>query len=185
MSARTHLVTADELFGMQDDGYCYELVEGRLIRMSPPGALHGVAGGRLGVALANYVEASGLGIVFTQDIGFKLASNPDTVRAPDVAFVRRDRIPASGIPHGYWLGPPDLAVEVRSWNDRWSILVEKAHQYLRLGTRLVWLLDPKKETLTVFRPDGKPTLLTIDDVIDGEDVVPGFRLPLAKLLAPV
>lgn len=91
----------------------------------------------------------------------------------------------SAITPGYWPGAPDLAVEVLSPDDRRSELVRKAHQYLRHGARLVWLVDPKKHTLTVFRPDGDPTVLTIEDQIDGEDVIPGFRLPLAKLFALV
>lgn len=182
---QTHLVTAEELARMPDDGYQYELVEGRLIKMPLPKLRHGIVGSRLGVPLWNFVDAAGLGVVFTGDVGFKLTSNPDTVRAPDVAFLRRERIPITGLPDGYWAGAPDLAVEVLSPDDRRSELVRKAHQYLRHGARLVWLVDPKKQTLTVFRPDGESTALTINDQIDGEDVVPGFRLPLAKLFAPV
>lgn len=176
-----NFVTADDLFRMPDDGYWYELVRGRLIKMSPPGALHGVVGIRLQAALYQFVEAQRLGVVLPQDTGFKLASNPDTVRAPDAAFVRRDCIPSTGIPEGYWPGAPDLAVEVRSPNDRRSELWEKADEYLQHGTRLVWVIDPSKCDVVVFRPGVPPVTLASDDELDGDDVVPGFRFRVSRL----
>jgi Uma2 family endonuclease len=174
-------VTAEELFRMPDDGYWYELVQGRLIKMSPPGALHGVVGIRVQTALDQFVAQQQLGLVLPQDTGFKLASNPDTVRAPDAAFVRRDRIPSTGVPVGYWPGAPDLAVEVRSASDRRSDLRRKASEYLRHGARLVWVIDPTRRDVTVFRPGSAPRTLRSDDELDGEDVVPGFRLGVRRL----
>jgi Uma2 family endonuclease len=174
-------MTADELFRMPDDGYWYELVQGRLIKMSPPGALHGLVGIRLQTALDQFVRAQKLGVVFPQDTGFKLASNPDTVRAPDGAFVRRERIASTGIPIAYWPGAPDLAVEVRSPSDRRSELRHKALEYLRHGARLVWVIDPAKRDVVVFRPGAAPVTLTSDDELDGEDVVAGFRFSLRQL----
>lgn len=180
MSAPTKLVTADELLRMPDDGYQYELVEGRLIRMPPPGFQHGVIALRIASALLRFVEDGELGVVMGEG-GYKLASNPDTVRGPDASFVRRDRIETEGVPRGYWVGPPDLAVEVLSPDDRPSELRGKIQQYLRLGVRMVWVIDPDDRTLTVYRPNVAAVTLTSLHDVEGDDVVPGFRYPVARL----
>src|SRR6266508_4002470 len=104
------VVTAEQLERMPDDDYRYELVQGRLIRMSPVGALHGAVTAALLTMLRQHAKARNLGAVWTE-VGFKLAVNPDTVRAPDVAFVCRDRVLRTGIPRGFWRGAPDLAIE--------------------------------------------------------------------------
>ena len=114
MSTTHTLVTADELFMMPDDGFRYELVKGELRRMPPAGSEHGAIGINIALVVAQFVKAHDLGVVFGADTGFKIASNPDTVRAPDLAFVRRERIPAGGVPREFWPGAPDLAVEVIS-----------------------------------------------------------------------
>ena len=103
--------------------------------------------------------------------GFKLESNPDTVREPDVALVQRERISARGVPDGYWPGPPDLAVEIRSAGDRSSEIREKAAEYLEVGVRLVWVVDSRAQTVTVYRPDAVPQVLGLEDVLDAGDVV--------------
>src|SRR5947209_1961811 len=117
MGHPARLVTAEEFARIPDDDHRYELVEGRVIRMSPPGAVHAVLATRITVLLSNHNDAHGLGVVLTSG-GFKLAVNPDTVREPDVAFVRREHIPPDGIPESFWPGPADLAVEIRSPGDR-------------------------------------------------------------------
>ncbi len=181
MSAPTKLVTADELLQLLDDDVLYELVEGRLIRVSRPGAQHSPVSMRLGSALYQFVTQRRLGIVFAQDAGFKLASNPDTVRGPDVSFVRAELLRGSDVPRGYWPGPPDLAVEVTSPNDRRSAIAMKIEEYLRAGVRMVWLIDPNDRTLTVHRPSAAPITLAADQAVDGDDVVPGFSLPIRAL----
>jgi Uma2 family endonuclease len=181
MDRNTGLVTADELMRMPDDGYSYELVNGRLIRMPKPGALHGVVGTRLFSALIRIVEGNDLGMVFPQDTGFKLTDDPDTVRAPDLAFVSRDKVVLTGFPEGFWPGAPDLAVEERSPHDSMRDLIEKAREYLRCGSRIVWIIDPRKQQVTVFRPGHEPVTLGRTDVLSGSDVVPGFQLPVARL----
>src|SRR5437867_11621007 len=104
MAQETRAITAEELFRIPDDGYKYELVAGRLRKMTPAGSLHGVVGMRLATTITDHVDRHRLGVTFAADTGFKLASDPDTVRAPDVAFVARERIPATGIPTAYWQG---------------------------------------------------------------------------------
>ena len=114
MVANTQLVTAEELLDMPDDGFKYELVRGELKKMAPAGSEHSISGIQIGAALFNHVKANNLGRVFGANAGFLLAKDPDTVRAPDAAFVRRERVEAVGKVTGYWPGPPDLAVEIVS-----------------------------------------------------------------------
>jgi Uma2 family endonuclease len=167
------LVTARELERMPDDNYRYELVEGRLIRMSPVGGLHGVLTMRLGGMLADHTRRRNLGFVVTE-VGFTLAINPDTVRAPDVAFVRRQRTPNGKPPRGFWIGPPDLAVEVLSPDDRPAAVSAKVTEYLASGVPLVWVLDPDERTVTAYRPHTDPVVFREGDELDAAGVVPGF-----------
>jgi len=125
-TART-LTTADELFNMPDDGFRYELVKGEVRRMPPAGSEHGVIIIKFVRPFSQFVEDNDLGLVFGAESGFRIASNPDTVRAPDVAFVSRDRIPEEGVPTGFWAGAPDLAVEVISPSDTYTEVEEKVH----------------------------------------------------------
>jgi Uma2 family endonuclease len=178
----THTVTADELFRMPNDSYHrYELVKGRLLTMSPPGSLHGLLVSRLNVALAVHVEANRLGVVLTGDSGFHLEHDPDTVRAPDVAFICRARIPAAGIPTSFWSGAPDLAVEVMSPGDRRSEVDEKTAEYLSLGVQEVWLIEPAARRVTRHRLGEDPQVLHESDTLDGGTLVPGFQYRLARL----
>jgi Uma2 family endonuclease len=175
------LVTAEELERMSDDDYRYELVEGRLIRMSPVGGLHGVVTGRLLVRLGQYVQAHDLGLV-GPEIGFALASNPDTVRAPDVAFVRRDRIPGGKPPRGFWVGPPDFAVEVLSPDDGPAQVADKVAEYLASGVQLVWVVDPDERMVTVHRPQTDAVVFREGDELDAAGVVPGFTCSVRDIL---
>jgi Uma2 family endonuclease len=183
MAQETRAITADELFLMTDDGYKYELVEGRLRKMTPAGSLHGVVGMRLASAILTHVDHGQLGVVFAADTGFKLASNPDTVRAPDIAFAARERIPDGGIPTAYWPGAPDLAVEVLSPTDVRSEIDEKIDEYLRSGVRLVWFVNPFERRITVHRSEKRALVLEEHDSVDGGDVLPGFSYPIARLFA--
>src|SRR5262245_39455225 len=160
----TPLVTAAELERMGSD-FRYELVEGRLVPMSPVGTPHALVASRLLVMLAQHVRTHKLGFAVTE-LGCKLAVNPDTVRAPDVAFVRQASIPVSGIPRGFWAGPPDLAVEVLSPDDRPSEITEKVSEYLTSGVCLVWVIDPDERTVTTYRRLGAPSTFTVEDTLD-------------------
>ena len=182
MPQETRLVTADELFWMPDDPYHrYELVRGRLLTMSPPGSLHGLLVTRLTVALAVHVEANQLGVVLTGDPGFHIERDPDTVRAPDVAFICRARIPPGGIPRSFWSGAPDLAVEVMSPGDRWSEVNTKIAQYLSVGVQEVWLVEPASRVVSVHRVGEEPSVLHESDTLDGGSLLPGFQYQLARL----
>jgi Uma2 family endonuclease len=182
MAQQTRAVTADELWRMPDDGYHrYELDRGRLLVMTPAGSLHGVVVSRLNAALATHVDAARLGVVMTADTGFTLESDPDTVRAPDVAFIAREQIPAEGIPERFWRGAPDLAVEVLSPGDRRSEVNRKIAQYLQLGVKQVWFVEPSPRRVTVHAPDRPPQVLHESDTLDGGELLPGFHYPLSKL----
>ncbi len=183
MAQETRSVTAEELFRMPDDGFKYELVAGGLRKMTPAGGLHGVIGMRLGAAIVTHVETHHLGVVFAADTGFKLESDPDTVRAPDVAFVRRARIPAGGVPIKYWEGAPDLAVEVLSPNDVRSEIEEKIAQYLQAGVQGVWFVEPLPRRVTVYRANAPPLVLGEADTLHGGELLPGFQYPLARLFS--
>ncbi len=174
-------MTADELWALHDNGMRHELVEGELRTMSPAGGPHGYITVELTEPLARFVREHDLGVVFGAETGFRIARDPDTVRAPDIAFVRRDRIPATGIPEGFWPGAPDLAVEVVSPSDTADEIDEKVHQWLTSGTRLVWVVKPRRKTITVYRTPTTPVVLTDTDTLDGEDVVPGFHLRVGDL----
>ena len=183
MSTTTKLVTAEELFEMPDDGFRYELVEGELRRMAPAGYEHGTVALKLTIPLGQYVEENDLGDVFAAETGFLLKTNPDTVRAPDLAFVRRERVSQVGDTKSYGVGAPDLAVEVMSPSDRIGKVEEKVKAWLDAGARLVWVVSPKLRTVTVYRSLTDISVLTENDTLDGEQVVPGFRLPVARLFS--
>jgi Uma2 family endonuclease len=175
-------MTAEELMELPDDGSTfYELSRGILICMSPSAYQPSRIAGVLLVRLGGFVDQHNLGEYGSADGGFKLASNPDTVRAPDVWFVRADRAPAAEDP-GFYNGPPDLAIEVLSPSDRFHKVALKIRDYLDAGTPLVWVLDPESKLTAVFRPGAPVRFIETDGTLDGEDVLPGFSLPLRDVL---
>jgi len=182
MSVATQtLFTAEQLMLMPDDGCRRELVAGELRTMPPPGWKHGAVESRLCARLANHVESRGLGVVLAGDPGFLLASDPDTVLAPDVAFIRNEHIPPELSDERYWPGPPDLAVEVVSHRRPARALHKKAMAWLDFGVLLVWVVHPEQRTVTVYRPGAEPETLSEGDSLDGHDLLPGFRCPVADL----
>lgn len=183
MSATTQLITAEELLTLPRGRQRQELIEGELRQMSPAGHNHGKIAARLTGALIQHIEASDLGEVYAAETGFKLKSEPDTVRAPDTAFVRRERAEEVGDTQGYFPGAPDLAVEVVSPGDRIGEVEEKVEEWLEAGASLVWIVSPKLRTVTVYRSLTDVVTLTEKDALDGGQVVPGFHYPVAKLFA--
>ncbi len=177
MTADVKLMTAEDLLAMPDDGMRHELVEGELRTMSPAGFRHGKIGLRIARHLGNYVEERKLGVVCASDTGFLIARNPDTVLAPDVPFVRQERDLDE---RGFYPGTPDLAVEVISPSDTYTEVEEKVAKYLSCGTPMVIVVDPHKRSASVHTASNL-TRLSIDDTLDGGDVVPGWKLPLREL----
>jgi Uma2 family endonuclease len=176
-------VTAEELLRMADDGFRYELVRGELRRMTPAGSVHGRVAMNIGTALNNHVKAHDLGTVYAAETGFRLAGDPDTVRAPDVAFVSRERLEAVGEVEGYWPGAPDLAIEVISPGDSHVEVEEKVFDWLEAGAEMVLTVNLRKRSVTVYLSLADITILTGTAVLGGGDVVPGFRLTLREIFA--
>ena len=178
----TSLTTADELLSLPTGlGQRYELVAGQLRVMSPSGWAHGKVVGKLHNRLGYFIEQHDLGIVFGAETGFRLASDPDTVRAPDFAFVAKQKIPEVPPRDGFWPGAPDLAVEVVSPGDRMGEVDEKIQEWLTSGCAAVWVIDPKLETVTVYRSRTDVQVKTVGEVLDGHPIVPGFSCAIKEL----
>ena len=174
--------TAEGLFNMPDDGYRYELVKGELRKTVPAGSEHGDISSDIHGSLGAYVRANNLGRTRIAEPGFILERAPDSVRAPDIAFVRRERIEAIGKTVRYWPEAPDLAVEVISPNDRYTEVNEKVADWLAAGTRMVVVVNPRNRTVNVHTPNNTITL-AMGDMLDGCDVVPGWQMPLTDIFA--
>lgn len=183
MSAIEQLVsTAEDLLRLPTGlGERFELVEGELRTMSPGGSLHGKVAARAALLLGQHVAARHLGEVVGAETGFVLKRNPDTVRAPDAAFIAAVRVPAGGLPETYFDGAPDLAVEVVSPGDTAQDVQSKVTDWLQAGTRMVWVLYPKSRQVFVFRAGGRVDALAADALLDGDDVLPGFACPVRDL----
>lgn len=178
-----HLVTANELLRMPDDGFRYELVQGELRRMSPAGYHHGRLIMNIATPLDLHVRSHKLGVVCAAETGFVLTSDPDTVRAADVAFIRQERVEQKAEPEGYWPGAPDVAIEVISPNDLYTEVDEKVTDWLETGTRMVVIVNPRKSTVTVYRSLLQIVVLREQDVLDGGDIVPGWNVSIADIVA--
>src|SRR6266508_305446 len=183
MSTEVKLMTADELLALPQDEFRYELVNGELKKMSPAGQRHGRITVRLTEPLAKYVREHQLGQVYAAETGFKLKSNPDTVRAADIAFVQRERLEVLGETESFWPGAPDLAVEVNSPSDTVREVEKKVMEWLEFGARLVWVVSSKMYSVTVYRSLNEIVVLTEKDTLDGGDVVPGFQIRITEIFA--
>jgi len=175
--------TIDEYMRLAESGERYELVNGRLSPMAPTSWEHGDVGGLLTIYLGHYVLQHGLGRVYAAETAFVLNAETRDVRAADIAFVAAARIPGVLDP-GPLPFPPDLVVEVISPSDRLTEVRKKARVYQRAGIPLVWVVNPRPRhrTVQVYHPaDLRPTTLGVDDLLDGEDIVPGFTLPIRTL----
>lgn len=184
--------TAEQLLGYEVAGKRLELVRGELVVREPAGVRHGSIGMRLAHAMLAHLEreqgetgaAHTRGTVLGADTGFILARSPDTVRAPDVAFVLAGRL-SDPLPEGFADLAPDLAVEVRSPSDRAGPVLAKVSEWLSAGSRLVWVIDPAHAVVTVYREDGSVSVLQEDAILSGESLLPGFAMIVRTLLRSV
>jgi Uma2 family endonuclease len=175
------LMTAEELLDANVPNKRTELVRGRLIVHEPPGGRHGYVAANLAFRLNQHIDLTGAGAVFVGDVGFTLRRDPDTVRGPDVAFVRKDRLPQP-IPNSYLEFAPDIVVEVLSGSDRPGEVLAKIGDWLDAGARLVWVIDPERRLARVYRADGTESVLDETDQLLGDDVLPGFSCTLPSIL---
>lgn len=175
-------LSAEELERLSIPDRQVELVRGRLVVRAPPSTRHGVVAGRLAFLIHAHVEKRGLGLVCPQDTGFQIGQDPDTVRAPDVAFVTSEQarlIP----PQGYAAFAPALVVEVVSPGDRFSELEEKVADWLAAGSRLVWVVDPGRGRARVYRADGGSMEVGREEPLEGGEVLPGFSCRVIDILS--
>ena len=159
-----------------------ELVRGELVVTPPPGPRHGIVVVNLATLLHNHVKKTQLGQVLAES-SFELVDLPRTVRAPDVAFVRRERLPAGGIGAAQLKTAPDLAVEILSPSETASRLDEKLDDYAAAQVPLVWVIDPERRTVTIIASDSPTRWLREPDTLDGGRIVDGFSCPVAELFA--
>jgi len=179
MATKTRL-TPDDLLRVSGEGL-HELVNGEIVEMPPPKTRHAFVVGMICGTLFEHVAKTGAGKVLPGG-GFilELPYDRDRVYGPDVAFVSTARFPDS-FPDGYLSGAPDLAVEVLSPSDEAVYVEQKILDYLTAGARLVWILAPETKTARVYRPDGSARLLRKEEMLEGEDVLPGLVIPLPKI----
>jgi Uma2 family endonuclease len=178
----TRLVTADDLLAMGSDAR-YELIDGELHEVSPTSFESGLIASYLYGSLLGYVRPRRLGLVVTAEAGWVLRQNPDTVVAPDIGFVRAERLPSQPDWDRFILVVPDLAVEVVSPSDRPGDLLRKVQVYADAGVPLVWVVYPKRRAVTVYRLSEPPVTLQAGDTLTGADVLPGFEMAVAEIFA--
>ncbi|MFM7150428.1 MAG: Uma2 family endonuclease [Gemmataceae bacterium] len=179
--ATEKLLTAEEFARLPDppDESRQELVRGVIETMPPAGGWHGVCCAKVMRLIGKFVDESNVGTATSNNSGIVIDRDPDTVRGPDVAFWSKERLPE--IPEGYIEVPPDLVVEVVLPSDHFSRINRKIREYLDKGVRLVWVVDPKDRSVTVYCPGRGNLMLTEKDTLDGEMVLPGFSCRVADL----
>jgi Uma2 family endonuclease len=182
MSTATQLLTADDLWNLPDHGGRCELVKGELRPMSPAGSGHGAFSMNLAAPLHQFVRARKLGIVVAAETGFIVAQDPDTVLAPDAAFIRQERIAATGVTQKCWPGPPDLAIETMSPGDMVRDVDKKARDWLTAGAQQVWVINPQLKTVIIYSL-GEAETISEAEILDGGEVVPGFQIHVAEIFA--
>lgn len=179
----TKRMTIEEFEQRPDDGHTSELVRGELRQMPAGGLRHGGFGNRVGVRVSTFVDTHQLGLVFTSETGFRMFPDQDTVYMPDVAFVSLPKLRSIEDPDKIGRVVPDLAVEVVSPTDRWTDVLDKVAEYMAAGVPLAWVVQPKGRTVFVFAPGRPPREFHEGDVLDGEDVLPGFAMPVSDIFA--
>jgi Uma2 family endonuclease len=182
MATAKTLLTIEDLAHLPDDGYHrYELLDGELISMAPAGGEHGGSVTRWAAQLWMHVDSRQLGMVLTGDVGIILRRNPDRVRAPDVCFIARDRLPPGGISRSFLEIVPDLIIEVVSPGDTASEVQQETEEWLSAGARLVWNAYPDTRSVMAFRSLDQVRVYSANDTLDGSPVLPQFTCLVADL----
>jgi Uma2 family endonuclease len=181
MATVSSLMTAAQLEALPSDDFRYELIRGELFQMSPAGREHGKIALIFARHFSTFIELHDLGEVYMAETGFILRRNPDTVRAPDCAFVATERLAEIEGVKGYIPIAPDLAVEVISPNDRYSEVDRKVQDWLAFGVRTVVVINPRTQLTTVYHPNCEPVILNRDETLELPEVAPGWSFALREL----
>lgn len=184
MATTARRMTIEELETHGGPEGLWELINGEIVEMAPAWEAHGRVAGTFHVYLGAYVLPRNLGVVYISETGYVVSEDPATVRAPDVSYIRSGRPPTQRNRDGFIRIPPDLAAEVISPSDRMADVLAKVGMWLDFGVPMVLLLAPIAQTVTIYRPDREPRTLGIQDTFNGEDVVPGFTLPVGAIFTP-
>jgi len=183
-TTETRLLTAADLLRLDGEGVRGELIRGVLCETMASGQRHGMIVMNLGGGLRAFVKQRRLGTLVASDSGVWLERDPDTVREPDIAFTSAEKIPLNARITGYAEVAPDLVVEVASPGDSRRAVHDKARMWLSHGVRLVWVVQPDTRSVDVHRPDAAVATLDADGVLDGLDILPGFRCGVSALFDP-
>jgi Uma2 family endonuclease len=177
----TRMLTAEDLEAMGEGGERYEIVRGELREVQGMGIRHGASTGRFYGALSWFVFEHDLGEVLSSDTRYVFPGDPPSTLAPDISFVRGDRWPPGELPDGYGRVVPDFVVEFTSPSSTEPEMRERVEIYLEAGVPMVVLARPIPRTVSVFRADGSEEILTEDDELAGDPVLPGFRIRVAEI----
>lgn len=169
--------TVEDLLRMPKDGRLYELVDGEIL-VSPAGMRHSEVAAKVLAIIATYLENHPIGKVYAENVGIALPNG--NIRSPDVTFVRNEKLPGGKSPEGFGELVPNLAIEVLSPSDRPKEVGRKIGEFLECGVPLVWLIDPKKETVTVYRSLSDTQRFSSSDTITAEPVLPGFSCIVSR-----
>jgi Uma2 family endonuclease len=180
-SEATPRVTGEELFAMGNIGPC-ELVEGEIIKMSPTGEKHGIIEFNLGGELRALVRRHQLGRVSGGEVGIYTRRHPDSVRGAEIVFISNERLAQRGVT-GFMDVAPDLVVEIMSPDDRWNEVMRKLEEYLGIGVRLVWIVDPETESVFAYRSMTDVRRFEKNETLTADDVLPGFAVPVEELFS--
>lgn len=173
MSTASALITAEQFSTMTFE-LPVELVRGEVVEMPRPDLRHGLVCGNVGFPLISWSRATNGGFVVTNDSGVVTERDPDTVRGPDVMFIPLARVAGGVLPSGFSDLLPSLAVEVMSPSDRWKQILKKIGEYLDRGVSEVWVVDPKRRVVHVYRPDDEPLIVGESETLESPAVLPGF-----------
>lgn len=182
MAISERLYTAEDLAAMShgEDAKRFELVEGVLVEVSPSNHVHTELAVWIAYLLTGFVMEHDLGRVSGEIGGYILKRNPDIVRAPDVGFISKEKRGIK-IEGAFYPFAPDLAVEIVSPGDSATEVYDKVVEYFQAGTRLVWITYPKSKTIHVYTSATDMHVFTMNDMLDGGDVLPGFKLPVSEV----
>jgi Uma2 family endonuclease len=177
------LMTAEEFEVLPDDGKRYELIDGELREMAPTVNWHGEVETNLTILLHTHVRAHRLGRVSCGEVLYIVRRNPDRVRAADIAFIRQERVPPLEARQHIMEVIPDLVVEILSNSDTIEEISDRIDDWLNASVQILWIVDPFRRTVTIYRPGNDPALLGEHGTLEGDPAVPGFRCPVAELFA--